>query len=184
MATARATQGAAAGELAANDALVSGSTIETDPAVLAAKAKLENARLDLGRTIIRAPIDGVVTRRQVQVGQRVAQGSPIMSIVPLAQVYVDANFKERQLRQVRIGMPATVIADIYGGDVVYHGKVIGFSGGTGSSLALIPAQNATGNWIKVVQRLPVRIALDPRELAAHPLRVGLSTEVEIDLSRK
>ena len=183
VATARATQGAAAGELAANDALVSGSTIETDPAVLAAKAKLENARLDLGRTIIRAPIDGVVTRRQVQVGQRVAQGSPIMSIVPLAQVYVDANFKERQLRQVRIGMPATVIADIYGGDVVYHGKVMGFSGGTGSSLALIPAQNATGNWIKVVQRLPVRIALDPRELAAHPLRVGLSTEVEIDLSR-
>ena len=184
VATARATQGAAAGELAANDALVSGSTIETDPAVLAAKAKLENAQLDLGRTIIRAPIDGVVTRRQVQVGQRVAQGNPIMSIVPLAQVYVDANFKERQLRQVRIGMPATVIADIYGGDVVYHGKVIGFSGGTGSSLALIPAQNATGNWIKVVQRLPVRIALDPRELAAHPLRVGLSTEVEIDLSRK
>ena len=183
VATARATQGAAAGELAANDALVSGSTIETDPAVLAAKAKLENAQLDLGRTIIRAPIDGVVTRRQVQVGQRVAQGNPIMSIVPLAQVYVDANFKERQLRQVRIGMPATVIADIYGGDVVYHGKVIGFSGGTGSSLALIPAQNATGNWIKVVQRLPVRIALDPRELAAHPLRVGLSTEVEIDLSR-
>ena len=184
VATARATQGAAAGELAANDALVSGSTIETDPAVLAAKATLENARLDLGRTSLRAPIDGVVTRRQVQVGQRVAQGNPIMSIVPLAQVYVDANFKERQLRQVRVGMPATVVADMYGGDVVYHGKVMGFSGGTGSSLALIPAQNATGNWIKVVQRLPVRIALDPRELAAHPLRVGLSTEVEIDLSRK
>ena len=182
VATARATQGAAEGQLAANDALVSGSTVETDPAVLAAKAKLENARLDLGRTIIRAPIDGVVTRRQVQVGQRVAQGSPIMSIVPLSQVYVDANFKERQLRRVRVGMPATVVADIYGGDVVYHGKVIGFSGGTGSSMALIPAQNATGNWIKVVQRLPVRIALDPKELAAHPLRVGLSTEVEIDLS--
>ena len=182
VATARATQGAAEGQLAANDALVRGSTIETDPAVLAAKAKLENARLDVQRTIIRAPIDGVVTRRQVQVGQRVAQGSPIMSIVPLAQVYVDANFKERQLRRVRIGMPATVVADIYGGDVVYHGKVVGFSGGTGSSMALIPAQNATGNWIKVVQRLPVRIALDPKELAAHPLRVGLSTEVEIDLS--
>ncbi|MBU2017628.1 MAG: HlyD family secretion protein, partial [Alphaproteobacteria bacterium] len=103
-------------------------------------------------------------------------------IVPLAQVYVDANFKERQLRQVKVGMPATVIADIYGGDVVYHGKVVGFSGGTGSSLSLIPAQNATGNWIKVVQRLPVRISLDPKELAAHPLRVGLSTEVDIDLS--
>lgn len=180
--TAQATRGAAQGQLAANDALVSGATIETDPAVLAAKAKVENARLDLDRSVIRAPIDGVVTRRQVQVGQRVAQGAPIMSIVPLSQVYVDANFKERQLRRVRIGMPATVTADIYGGDVVYHGKVVGFSGGTGSSLALIPAQNATGNWIKVVQRLPVRIALDPRELAAHPLRVGLSTEVEIDLT--
>lgn len=182
VAMAQATRGAAEGQLAANNALVRGSTEETDPAVLTAKAKLKNAQLDLERTVIRAPIDGVVTRRQVQVGQRVAQGNPIMSIVPLSQVYVDANFKERQLRQVRIGMPATVVADIYGGDVVYHGKVVGFSGGTGSSLALIPAQNATGNWIKVVQRLPVRIALDPKELAAHPLRVGLSTEVEIDLS--
>ncbi|AMK19093.1 MULTISPECIES: EmrA/EmrK family multidrug efflux transporter periplasmic adaptor subunit [Sphingobium] len=182
VAMAQATRGAAEGQLAANNALVRGSTEETDPAVLTAKAKLKNAQLDLERTVIRAPIDGVVTRRQVQVGQRVAQGNPIMSIVPLSQVYVDANFKERQLRQVRIGMPARVVADIYGGDVVYHGKVVGFSGGTGSSLALIPAQNATGNWIKVVQRLPVRIALDPKELAAHPLRVGLSTEVEIDLS--
>jgi membrane fusion protein, multidrug efflux system len=182
VAMAQATRGAAEGQLAANNALVRGSTEETDPAVLTAKAKLENARLDLERTVIRAPIDGVVTRRQVQVGQRVAQGSPIMSIVPLSQVYVDANFKEGQLRRVRIGMPAKVVADIYGGDVVYHGKVVGFSGGTGSSMAIIPAQNATGNWIKVVQRLPVRIALDPRELAAHPLRVGLSTEVEIDLA--
>ncbi|HJT38698.1 MAG TPA: EmrA/EmrK family multidrug efflux transporter periplasmic adaptor subunit [Sphingobium sp.] len=182
VATAQATRGAAEGQLAANEALVSGSTIESDPAVLAAKAKLDNARLDLERSVIRAPIDGIVTRRQVQVGQRVAQGAPIMSIVPLSQVYVDANFKERQLRRVRVGMPATVTSDLYGGDVVYHGKVVGFSGGTGSSMALIPAQNATGNWIKVVQRLPVRIALDPRELAAHPLRVGLSMEAEIDLS--
>lgn len=182
LATAQATQGAAEGQLAANNALVSGSTVETDPAVLAAKAKLENAQLDLERSVIRAPIDGVVTRRQVQVGQRVAQGSPIMSIVPIGQVYVDANFKERQLRRVKVGMPATVVADIYGSGVVYHGKVAGFSGGTGSSMALIPAQNATGNWIKVVQRLPVRIALDPKELAAHPLRVGFSTEVEIDIS--
>jgi membrane fusion protein, multidrug efflux system len=180
--TAQATRGAAEGELAANDALVRGSTVETDPAVLAAKAKVDNARLDLDRTVIRAPVDGIVTRRQVQVGQRVAQGTPIMTIVPVAQVYVDANFKERQLRRVRIGMPARLTADIYGGDVVYHGKVVGFSGGTGSSMALIPAQNATGNWIKVVQRLPVRIALDPKELAAHPLRVGLSMEAEIDLS--
>ena len=182
VATAEATRGAAEGQLAANDALVSGSTIETDPAVLAAKARLESAKLDLDRTIIRAPIDGVVTKRQVQVGQRVAQGTPVMTIVPLTQVYVDANFKERQLRRVRVGMPATVTSDLYGGDVIYHGRVVGFSGGTGSSMALIPAQNATGNWIKVIQRLPVRIELDPRELAAHPLRVGLSMEVEVDLS--
>ncbi|MET0248844.1 MAG: EmrA/EmrK family multidrug efflux transporter periplasmic adaptor subunit [Sphingobium sp.] len=179
---AQATRTAATSELAANDALVNGSTEETDPAVMAAKARLENARLDLQRSVIRAPIDGVVAKRQVQVGQRVTQGAPIMSIVPLRQVYIDANFKERQLRRVTIGMPATAIADIYGSDVVYHGKVIGFSGGTGASMALIPAQNATGNWIKVVQRLPVRIALDPKELADHPLRVGLSMEVEIDLS--
>ena len=180
--TAQATRSAASGQLAANDALVRGSQVDTDPAVMAAQAKLDAAKLDLERTVIRAPIDGVVTKRQVQVGQRVAQGTPIMTIVPLAQVYVDANFKEGQLGKVKVGMPATVKADIYGGDVVYHGKVVGFSGGTGASLSLIPAQNATGNWIKVVQRLPVRIALDPKELAAHPLRVGLSTEVEIDLS--
>jgi membrane fusion protein (multidrug efflux system) len=105
-----------------------------------------------------------------------------MTLVPLTKVYVDANFKERQLRRVKVGMPATVTADLYGGDVVYHGKVAGLSGGTGSSFALIPAQNATGNWIKVVQRVPVRIELDPRELAEHPLRVGLSMAVEIDLS--
>ena len=182
--TAEATRNAASGQLQANDALVRGSTIDTDPAVMAAKARLESAQLDLKRTLIRAPIDGVVTRRQVQVGQRVAQGNAIMTIVPLQQVYVDANFKERQLRRVRIGMPAKVTSDLYGGDVVYHGKVVGFAGGTGSSMSLIPAQNATGNWIKVVQRLPLRIALDPRELAAHPLRVGLSMEVELDLSEQ
>jgi membrane fusion protein (multidrug efflux system) len=179
---AQSTRGAALGELAANQALVSGSTVDTDPAVLAAKARLDSAKLDLDRTVIRAPIDGIVTKRQVQVGQRVTQGTPVMAIVPVAQVYVDANFKERQLRDVKVGMPATVTADLYGGSVEYHGKVAGIGGGTGSSMALIPAQNATGNWIKVVQRLPVRIALDPKELAEHPLRVGLSTEVEIDLS--
>ncbi|MET0363607.1 MAG: EmrA/EmrK family multidrug efflux transporter periplasmic adaptor subunit [Sphingobium sp.] len=182
IAMAESTRSAAIGQLAANDALVRGSTEESDPAVMAAKAKLDAAKLDLDRTVIRAPIDGVVAKRQVQVGQRVAQGTPIMSIVPLTQVYVDANFKERQLARVRPGMPATVKADLYGGGVVYHGKVVGFSGGTGASMALIPAQNATGNWIKIVQRLPVRIALDPKELAEHPLRVGLSTEVEIDLA--
>ena len=178
----RAAQQAAQGEYAANEALVSGSSTDTDPAVLAAKARVDAARLDVERTVIRAPIAGVITHRQVQLGQRVAQGTPIMTIVPVNQLYVDANFKERQLRYVHVGMPATVVADIYGSDVTYHGRVVGISGGTGSSMALIPAQNATGNWIKVVQRLPVRIELDPKELAAHPLRVGLSTEVEIDLA--
>jgi len=179
---AQSTRESAQGDFAANDALVRGSTIDTDPMVRAAQARLDGARLDLSRTSIRAPIDGVVTRRQVQVGQRIEQGKPIMTIVPLDKVYVEANFKERQLRRVRDGMSAEVTADIYGSGVKYHGKVAGMSGGTGASMAIIPAQNATGNWIKVVQRLPVRIELDPKELAEHPLRVGLSTEVTIDLS--
>ncbi|MET0587389.1 MAG: EmrA/EmrK family multidrug efflux transporter periplasmic adaptor subunit [Novosphingobium sp.] len=179
---AQSTRVAAQGDLAANDALVHGSTEDTDPGVLTAKAKLEAAQLDLDRTVIRAPVDGVVAKRQVQLGQRVTQGSPVMTVVPLTQVFVDANFKERQLRRVRVGMPAKVTADLYGSSVVYDGKVAGLSGATGSSMALIPAQNATGNWIKVVQRLPVRIELDPRQLKENPLRVGLSTEVEIDLS--
>jgi membrane fusion protein (multidrug efflux system) len=182
IAQAEAGRTAASGELSANQALVRGLSEDTDPGVLAAKARLASAQLDIERAVIRAPIDGVVTKRQVQLGQRVAQGTPIMTIVPMNQVYIDANFKERQLRGVRIGMPAKVTADIYGGDVVFHGKVAGIAGGTGSSQALIPAQNATGNWIKVVQRLPVRIELDPKELAAHPLRIGLSMEVEIDVS--
>ena len=179
---AEATRSAAQGEFAANDALVRGSREDSDPGVLAAQARLESARLDLDRTVIRAPVDGVVTRRQVQLGQRLTQGQTIMTIVPVNSLYIDANFKERQLRRVRVGMPATVTADVYGGDVVYHGRVAGIAGGTGASMALIPAQNATGNWIKVVQRLPVRIELDPKELAQNPLRVGLSTEVEIDLA--
>jgi len=182
VAQARSTRASAEGELAANRALVSGSTEETDPGVLAAKARLDSALLDLKHTVIRAPIDGVVTRRQVQIGERVTVGKPVMIIVPVGKVYVDANFKERQLRRVKIGMPATVTADLYGGSITYHGKVAGIAGGTGASMALIPAQNATGNWIKVVQRLPVRIELDPKELAEHPLRVGLSTEVEIHLT--
>lgn len=177
-----ASRRAAQGQLAANDALVRGSSEETDPAVLAAKARRDSAQLDLDRTEIRAPIDGVVSRLQVQVGQRLNPGQTIMVIVPLTKVYVEANFKEGQLRRVRLGMPASLTADLYGSDVTYHGKVAGFSGGTGASMAVIPAQNATGNWIKVVQRLPVRIELDPEELKRHPLRVGLSMEVEIDVS--
>jgi membrane fusion protein (multidrug efflux system) len=126
----------------------------------------------------------VVSRLQIQVGQRLNPGQIIMTIVPVDKLYVDANFRESQLRRVRIGMPVTLTSDLYGGDVVYHGKITGFAGGTGSSMAVIPAQNATGNWIKTVQRLPVRIELDPAELRKHPLRVGLSMEVEIDVSRR
>ncbi|MCC2978088.1 HlyD family efflux transporter periplasmic adaptor subunit [Sphingomonas sp. PL-96] len=181
VAQASSTRGQATGQLAANNALIRGTTAATAPEVLAAQAKLAQAKLDLERTVIRAPIDGVITRRNVQVGQRVAPGTALMLIVPLNQLYVDANFKEGQLNRVKVGQPVTLTSDLYGGDVEYHGRVIGFSGGTGSSFALIPAQNATGNWIKVVQRLPVRVALDPRELQAHPLRVGLSMDAEIDL---
>jgi membrane fusion protein (multidrug efflux system) len=179
---AEANRSAARGQYAANDALVGDANLAADPGVRAAQARLEAAKLDLQRAVIRAPVDGVITRRQVQLGQRVPQGQAIMSIVPVGQAYVDANFKERQLDRVRIGMPAKVTADIYGSSVVYHGKVAGISCGTGASMSMIPAQNATGNWIKVVQRLPVRIEIDPKELAAHPLRIGLSTEVEIDVS--
>jgi membrane fusion protein (multidrug efflux system) len=177
-----AARGAARESWAANQALIAGSNIDTNPEVAAAKAKLDQARLDLERTIIRAPIDGVVTNRQVQIGQRIAAGSPVMTIVPVGSVYVDANFKEGQLNNVKPGQPVELTSDLYGDDVVYHGRVAGFSGGTGSAFALIPAQNATGNWIKVVQRLPVRVQLDPKELAAHPLRVGLSMEAKIDIS--
>lgn len=175
---------AAMSNLAANDALIKGTDEDTLPDVLVAQAKVEQAQLDLDRTVIRAPVDGVVARRNIQIGQRVAPGTVMMSVVPISQLYVDANFKESQLAKVRVGQIATLTSDLYGDDVEYHGKVIGFSGGTGAAFALIPAQNATGNWIKVVQRLPVRIALDPKELADHPLRVGLSMEAKIDLSSK
>jgi membrane fusion protein (multidrug efflux system) len=182
VAQAQASRGAAQQSYAASQALIAGTSIDTNPDVAAAKAALDQARLDLERTVIRAPIDGVVTNRQVQVGQRIAAGNPVMTIVPVGSVYVDANFKEGQLSRVRPGQSAELTSDLYGGKTVFHGRVIGFAGGTGSAFALIPAQNATGNWIKVVQRLPVRIALDPKELAAHPLRVGLSMEATIDVS--
>ncbi|MDV3458420.1 efflux RND transporter periplasmic adaptor subunit [Sphingomonas sp. HF-S4] len=184
VAQASSTKGAASGELAANNALISGTTAANAPEVLAAQAKVAQAKLELDRTLIRAPIDGVITRRNVQVGQRVAPGTALMLIVPVDALYVDANFKEGQLDRVQIGQPVTLTSDLYGGGVEYHGKVVGLSGGTGGAFALIPAQNATGNWIKVVQRLPVRVALDPRELKAHPLRVGLSMDAEIDVSAK
>jgi len=157
-----------------------GTTIDTAPDVAAAQARLDKARLDLERTVIRAPVDGIVTNRQVQVGQRIATGAPIMVVVPIDTAYVDANFKESQFRRIRIGQPVELTSDYYGGDVVYRGKVVGIAGGTGAAFSLIPAQNATGNWVKVVQRLPVRIALDPAQLRKHPLRVGLSMEATID----
>ena len=182
LAQANATRGAATGELAANQALTQGLSAATTPDVLTAQARVQQARLELERTVIRAPVDGVVANKTVQVGQRVAPGAVIMRVVPVTQVYVDANFKEGQLARVRPGQPVELTSDLYGDDVVYHGRVVGFSGGTGSAFALIPAQNATGNWIKVVQRLPVRVQLDSAELARHPLRVGLSMEAEIKVA--
>ncbi len=168
----------------ATQALIKGTSEASAPDVLSAQTQVQKAQLDLDRTVIRATFDGVIAGRSIQVGQRVAPGTVLMKVVPVSQLYVDANFKESQLTKVRVGQAATLTSDLYGDDVVYHGKVIGFSGGTGSAFALIPAQNATGNWIKVVQRLPVRIALDPNELKQHPLRVGLSMEATIDLSKK
>jgi len=174
---------AAQGAHLANDVLIAGAPLEQNPEVTAARFHAEQAQVALERTVVRAPVDGVVTRRSVQVGQMVQPGTPLMTVVPVQQAYVSANYKEVQLRKVRVGQPAELTSDIYGGKVVYHGRVVGVSGGTGAAMAIVPAQNATGNWIKVVQRLPVRIALDPRELAAHPLKVGLSMDTDIDVSR-
>ena len=159
---------------------IQGTTVESHPEVLAAAARLRNAALALHRTKIVAPVAGVIAKRSVQVGQRIAAGSPLVAVVPLDSVWIDANFKESQLRDVRVGQPVEVHADLYGDDIVYDGKVAGVSAGSGSAFALLPAQNASGNWIKVVQRLPVRIVLDPKQIQEHPLRVGLSMHVKID----
>ena len=172
----------AQGQLAASLALTQGARIEDNPEVSAAQAAVDVAKLNLSRTVLRAPFDGVVAQRQVQVGQRVPIGAQLMTVVPVDQVYVNANFKEVQLRKLTVGQPVELTADRWGEGVVFHGRVAGLAGGTGSAFALIPAQNATGNWIKVVQRLPVRITLDPRELERHPLRVGLSTVVRVDVA--
>ncbi|ENX42792.1 HlyD family efflux transporter periplasmic adaptor subunit [Acinetobacter sp. NIPH 2100] len=184
LAQATSSRKAAESTFAANEALIQGVNEASTPDVLVAKAHVEQAVLDLERTVIRAPVDGVVARRNIQIGQRVAPGTAMMSVVPVSALYVDANYKESQLAKVKAGQKVTLRSDLYGDDVVYHGTVQGFSGGTGAAFALIPAQNATGNWIKVVQRLPVRISLDPKELAEHPLRVGLSMQADIDLVSK
>jgi membrane fusion protein (multidrug efflux system) len=175
---ARATDGARL----ANAALISGTDLKRNPEVAAARARLDAAKLSEARTVIKAPIDGVISKREVQVGQQATAGTPLLLIVPTMSAYVDANFKEVQLKNVRIGQPVTLTSDLYGGDVTFHGRVVGLSGGTGAAFSLIPAQNASGNWIKVVQRLPVRVALDPKELDQHPLREGLSMKAKIDIS--
>lgn len=180
VAAAQASLDAARQQAQSNRALTDRTSIEQHPNVQAAAAKVRDAYLDYARNTLPAPVTGYVAQRSVQVGERVAPGTPLMSIVPLDGVWVDANFKEVQLRRMRIGEPVTMTADVYGSSVKYHGRVIGFSAGTGSAFATLPAQNATGNWIKIVQRLPVRIALDPKELEAHPLRIGLSMDVDAD----
>ena len=171
---------AARQELAANRARVDHTTVENHPEVKNAAARVHDAYLTYARTALPAPVSGYVAKRTVQLGQRVTPGMPLMAVVPLDQVWVDANFKEAQLAGMRVGQPVKVTADIYGSKFEYHGRIAGFGAGTGSAFALLPAQNATGNWIKIVQRVPVRIALDSRELEEHPLQIGLSMQAEVD----
>jgi hypothetical protein len=171
-----------AAETSAQAAIGNNIPLRQQPAVQTAVSRIKDAWLNLQRTQIHAPIAGQVAKRNVQVGQRITQGVPLMAVVPLDNLWVDANFKESQLRKMRIGQSVEMVSDLYGSKVVYHGKVMGLSAGTGSAFSLLPAQNATGNWIKVVQRVPVRISLDPRELRANPLRMGLSMTVKVDIS--
>jgi len=179
--SAQAALDAAKQQLASNRALTANTTIADHPNVEAAAAKVRDAYLANARNTLPAPVTGYVAKRSVQVGQRVSPGNPLMAVVPLNGVWVDANFKEVQLKHMRIGQPVELTADVYGSSVVFHGKVVGFSAGTGSAFSLLPAQNATGNWIKVVQRLPVRVQLDPQELEKHPLRIGLSMNVDVSI---
>ena len=167
-------------QLAAHHALVDKTTVDDHPDVRAAAAKVREAYIAYSRTTLPAPVSGYVAKRNVQLGQRINPGTPLMAVVPLDDVWVDANFKEGQLRNMRVGQPVTLSADLYGGKLEYHGRVVGFGAGTGGAFALLPAQNASGNWIKIVQRVPVRIALDAGELKAHPLQVGLSMQAEVD----
>jgi membrane fusion protein, multidrug efflux system len=175
---------AAREQLAATLVLTDGTRLAEHPQVQRASARLRETWLALQRSELQSPVDGWVARRSVQLGQRVAAGAPLMAVVGLQQAWVDANFKESQLAALRIGQSATLVADVYGDKIEYHGKVVGLSAGTGAAFALLPAQNATGNWIKVVQRVPVRIELDAREMAEHPLRVGLSMLVKVDVQQQ
>ena len=167
-------------QLAAHQALIEHTTLDTHPDVRAAQAKVREAQLAFERTNLAAPVSGYVAKRNVQLGQRIAPGTPLMAVVSLDDVWVDANFKEGQLKSMRVGQPVTLTADLYGDKQEYHGRVVGFGAGTGGAFALLPAQNASGNWVKVVQRIPVRIALDHAELGTHPLQVGLSMQVKVD----
>ncbi len=184
LAGAQSALAAAREQAASNRALTEGTAVEKHPNVQRAAAAVREAWLALQRTELPAPLAGQVAKRTVQVGQRVAAGTPLMTVIPLEQVWVEANFKEVQLRQMRIGQPVKLKADLYGSKVEYDGRIAGLGAGTGAAFALLPAQNATGNWIKVVQRVPVRVELDAKQLAEHPLRVGLSMEANVDVSKQ
>lgn len=171
-------------QLNANNAIVLDTPLSKQPAVEQAATEVRNAWLALQRTKIVSPVDGYVSRRSVQVGSQITTATPLMAIVPSQGMWIDANFKETQLADMRIGQPAKVTTDFYGKDIVFNGTVVGLDMGTGSAFSLLPAQNATGNWIKVVQRLPVRVALEPTQLEQYPLRLGLSTEVTVDTLNK
>jgi membrane fusion protein, multidrug efflux system len=179
--TTRANVAAARQQLSQTIAQIDGTTIADHPQVLAAAAAVRNAALALHRTQLTSSVSGMIAKRSVQVGQRVAAGTPLLAVVPLEAVWIDANFKEIQLERMRTSQPVTVHTDLYGHDVTYHGHLVGVAAGSGNAFALLPSQNASGNWIKIVQRVPVRILLDPNELKAHPLRVGLSATVRVDL---
>ncbi len=172
---------AAQGGLAQAQSGIAGVDADNNPDVLAAIAQLRAAAIALSHMRIVAPVDGIVAQRTVQVGQRVSAGAPLLAVVPLSNVWIDANFKEGQLARMRLGQPVRVTADIYGSGVVYRGRLAGLGAGSGSAFALLPPQNASGNWIKIVQRVPVRIALDAQDLKQHPLRLGLSTSVRVDV---
>ncbi|HYM86154.1 MAG TPA: efflux RND transporter periplasmic adaptor subunit [Pseudoxanthomonas sp.] len=179
LAAAEAALGSSRGNLSRSRALVDATTLSKQPQVQVAASQLRQSYLNLQRSAIVAPVSGYVAKRQVQLGQRVQPGVSLMTIVPLEQVWVEANFKETQLGHMRIGQPVAVHADLYGSDVEYTGKVAALGLGTGSAFSLLPAQNASGNWIKIVQRVPVRVELDPKQLAEHPLRLGLSMSVDV-----
>lgn len=184
VASAQAALNVAIQQYNANQAMILGTKLEDQPTVRQAATDVRNAWLALQRTKIVSPMSGYVSRRSVQPGAQISPTTPLMAVVPASNLWVDANFKETQLAHMRIGQPVTVISDIYGDDVKYTGKVVGLDMGTGSAFSLLPAQNATGNWIKVVQRLPVRIELDANQLAKHPLRIGLSTLVKVNTTNR